>query len=83
MALTLSGRKAKLRLADFLNAAKAMGLEEKVVQRLIAGFYKALPKWQQLIKESFLSDEQKQAYEELVVTRLNRLKTEQVDKKPE
>ena len=27
-----------------------MGLEEKVVQRLIAVFYKALPKWQQIIK---------------------------------
>ena len=79
-ALTLSGKKTKLRLADFLNAAKTMGLEEKVVQRLIAGFYKALPKWQQLIKDSFLSEEQKQAYEELVVARLNRIKTEQVDK---
>ena len=79
-ALTLSGKKTKLRLADFLNAAKTMGLEEKVVQRLISGFYKALPKWQQLIKDSFLSEEQKQAYEELVVARLNRIKTEQVDK---
>lgn len=28
LALTLSGRKAKLHLADFLNAAKTMGLEE-------------------------------------------------------
>ena len=53
-----------------------MGLEEKVVQRLIADFYKALPKWQQLIKDSFLSEDQKHAYEELVVSRLNRLKTE-------
>ena len=72
LALTLSGRKTKLRLADFLNAAKAMGLEENVVQRLITGLHKALPKWQQLIKDSFLSEEQKQAYEELVVSRLNR-----------
>ena len=75
LALTLSGKKTKLRLADFLNAAKTMRLEENVVQRLITAFHKALPKWQQLIKDSFLSDEQKQAYEELVVARLNRLKT--------
>ena len=80
LALTLSGRKTKLRLADFLNAAKTMGLEEKVVQRLIVGLHKAFPKWQQLIRDSFLSEEQKQAYEELVVARLNRLKTEQVGK---
>jgi serine/threonine-protein kinase HipA len=38
------------------------------------------PKWQQLIKDSFLSEDQKQAYEELVIVRLNRLKTEQAGK---
>lgn len=80
LALTLVGKKTKLRLADFLNAAKTMGLEEKFVQRLVAGLHKVFPKWQQLIKDSFLSEEQKQAYEELVVSRLNRLKTEQVGK---
>ena len=81
LALTLAEKKTKLRLTDFLNAAKTMGLEENVVQRLVAGLHKVFPKWQQLIKDSFLSEEQKQAYEELVVSRLNRLKTEQVDKK--
>ena len=76
LALTLSGRKKKLRGDDFLNAAKTMGLEENVVQRLITSLYKALPKWQQLIQESFLSEEKKQAYEEFIVSRLNRLKIE-------
>ena len=73
LALTLAGKKTKLRLADFLNAAKTMGLEENVVQRLVAGLHKVFPKWQQLIKDSFLSDDQKQAYEELIVSRLDRL----------
>jgi serine/threonine-protein kinase HipA len=73
LALTLSGKKTRLRMSDFLNASKAMGLEENVVQRLIAGLHKALTKWQQLIKVSFLSEEQKQAYEELIVSRLDRL----------
>ena len=73
LALTLAGKKTKLRLTDFLNAAKTMGLEGNVVQRLIAGLHKALPKWQQLIKDSFLSEDQKQAYEELIVSRLDRL----------
>ena len=76
LALTLSGKKTKLRTNDFLNAAKTMGLEEGVVLRLITGLHKALPKWQQLIQDSFLSEDQKQAYEELVISRLNRLKTE-------
>ena len=73
LALTLVGKKAKLRLADFLNAAKTMGLEENVVQRLVAGLHKVFPKWQQLIKDSFLSEDQKQVYEELVIARLDRL----------
>ena len=73
LALTLSGKKTKLRMSDFLNAAKTMGLEENVVQRLVAGLHKVFPKWQQLIKDSFLSEDQKQVYEELVIARLDRL----------
>ena len=73
LALTLSGKKSKLKTSDFLNAAKTMGVEENIVLRLITSLHKALPKWHQLIQESFLSEEQKQAYEELAVARLNRL----------
>lgn len=73
LALTLAGKKTKLRLADFLDAAKTMGMEENIVLRLLAGLHKAFPKWQQLIKDSFLSEDQKLTYEELVVTRLDRL----------
>lgn len=73
LALTLSGKKTKLCMSDFISAAKTMGLEEKVVQRLIADLHKALPKWQTLIRESFLKEENKQAYEELVISRLSRL----------
>lgn len=72
-ALTLSGRKAKLQLEDFLNAATTMGLDEKVVRRLIDGLWKALPKWQTLIRNSFLSDDLKEAYEVLILSRLSRL----------
>lgn len=74
LALSLSGRKTKLRMTDFLNAAKSMGLEEKVVLRLIASLHKAFPKWQTLIRNSFLSEDMKEAYEELVIYRLARLK---------
>ena len=73
LALPISGRKIKLRLDDFLNAAQNMGLEEQVVIRLISGLQKALPKWRELIQNSFLSDDMKSRYEELVVSRLARL----------
>lgn len=73
MALPLFGRKTKLRLDDFLKAAKTMGLEDVVVLRLIASLQKALPKWQTLIHNSFLEKEMKDRYEELVISRLSRL----------
>lgn len=73
LALTLSGRKSNLRLDDFLKSAKTMGLEENVVLRLIASLQKALPKWQTLIRNSFLDDEMKKWYEELIQSRLKRL----------
>jgi len=73
LALPLSGRKTKLRLDNFLNAAKIMGLEENVVMRLITGLHKAFPKWQTIISNSFLSEEIKEKYEILIVSRLERL----------
>lgn len=73
LALSLCGRKTKLRLEDFLKAAKTMGLEESVVLRLIASFHKALPQWRMLIRHSFLSDEMKNKYEEFITSRLSRI----------
>ena len=73
LALTLSGRKNKLKLDHFLQAAATMGLEEKVVLRLIANMNKALPKWKTLIHSSFLSEDMKKAYEDTIVKRLERL----------
>ena len=73
LALTLSGRKNKLKLDDFLQAAATMGVEEKVVLRLIASMNKALPKWKTLIHSSFLSEDMKKAYEDTIVKRLERL----------
>lgn len=50
-----------------------MGLEDIVVLRLVASLQKALPKWQKLIRNSFLGDEMKIRYEELVISRLREL----------
>lgn len=73
LALTLSGRKSKLRLDDFLTSAKTMGLNENVVMRLITSLHKAFPKWQSLIRNSFLSEDRKTMYEALLSSRLSRL----------
>lgn len=73
LALSLSRRKSRLGLDDFMNAAKTMGLEDVVVLRLVASLQKALPQWQTLIHNSFLKKEMKDRYEELVISRLSRL----------
>ena len=73
LAPPLSGRKTKLRVADFLNTARTIGLEESVVLRLIKGLQEALPKWQVLIQSSFLDENMKKAYQELIMSRLSRL----------
>ena len=73
LAMTLSGRKSKLCLDDFLNTAKTIGLDKKIVLHLVKGFEKALPKWKSLIESSFLDEDIKKEYNKLIVSRLNRL----------
>ena len=73
LALTLNGRKSNLHLDDFLKAGMAMGLDRHVMVRLIENLHKYLPKWQTIIQASFLTDDMKEAYEQLVIDRLQRL----------
>lgn len=73
LALPLSGRKSRLKLDDFLRAGTTMGLENNVVVRLVENMHKALPKWRSLISDSFLSDEMKERYKQLIISRMNRL----------
>ena len=73
LALPLSSRKSRLKLDDFLRAGTTMGLENNVVVRLVENMHRALPKWRSLISDSFLSDEMKERYEQLIISRMNRL----------
>ena len=73
LALPLSGRKTKLHLANFLQAAATMGIKENVVRHLTDNMSKALPKWMQLINDSFLDETMKEKYRQTIETRLARL----------
>ena len=73
MALTLNGKKSRLRLTDFLQMAGTIGIEEKVTLRMVEQMHKALPKWQEIIARSFLSPEYQDRYEALIRERLERL----------
>ena len=73
LALPLAGKKSKLRRDDFIKAANTMGIDSKVVLGLIGNLQKALPKWRQLIRNSFLDEERKEAYLALIESRMRAL----------
>ena len=52
LALTLNGRKRKLRRNDFVQAMTASGMDEKVIDNLFKKFIKAIPKWDEWIDVS-------------------------------
>ena len=73
LALTLNGKKKKLKKADFQQAAQTVGLPPQLVDRLLKKYRRLLPSMQEWIARSFLSDPQKAAYAALLSQRLQRL----------
>jgi serine/threonine-protein kinase HipA len=74
MALTLNGRKKKLKKQDFVAAMNSLKVEEKQQANIFNKMAKALPKWQELINRSFMSNEFKEQYKTILTERMNRLK---------
>ena len=71
MALPINGKKAQIKLADFLKASDTMGIEQRVTLGLINGLRDAMPAWIDLINNSFLSDDMKQNYLDLISRRMD------------
>lgn len=74
MALTLNGQKKKLTKQDFVAAMKTLKVEEKQQENIFNKIAKALPQWQDLIDRSFMSDEFKAKYKNILTERVNRLR---------
>ena len=73
MALTINGRKKKLNRTDFLSFAGTIGLPEKTMQNIFNRLKKFVPKFETLIKESFLSEDMQTAYIELINERIGNI----------
>lgn len=71
MALSINGKKARIQLADFLKSSDTMGIEQRVTLGLIDGLRNAMPAWIGLINDSFLSDDMKQDYLDLISRRMD------------
>jgi serine/threonine-protein kinase HipA len=76
IALTLKGKKSNLKAADFIDyyAKERLQLNEKTVATTLQQMKKATPKWKELLEISFLSDEMKEKYFNLLETRLELFK---------
>ncbi len=69
LALTLNGKKRKLRQSDFRQAAGRAGLPEKVIDTMMTRFAGVRPDWHRFIDISFLPDPMKHAFHDLIDAR--------------
>ena len=73
LALTLNGKKKKLKRNDFVRFFSTLNLDEKQQLNIFRKMDKARAKWMDFIDMSFLSNENKIAYKELIADRFLRL----------
>ena len=73
LALTLNGKKKKIRQGDFLVLSKRFGLEDKTTDNIFLKFKNVIPSWQDFIEISFLPPELKTRYRELVAKKSNQI----------
>ena len=69
-ALTINGKKNRLKRTDFDSVAKSLQINEKTVAAIYQRFAKILPAWQQWIERSFLPAEMKKQYSDLIIAKL-------------
>ena len=68
LALTLNGKRRKIKRSDFEVAMNGCSLEKKIMDNLFSKFIKVTDKWLEFIDISFLPQEMKQQYK-LIITR--------------
>lgn len=68
LALTLNGKRRKIKRSDFEVAMNSCSLEKKIIDNLFSKFTKVAEKWLEFIDISFLPKEMKQQYK-LIITR--------------
>lgn len=69
-ALTIGGKKSRLTKVDFINLGLKFGLTERQIQNIFKRFMKAEDKMMELINISFLDEEQKKIYKDLLQQRI-------------
>jgi serine/threonine-protein kinase HipA len=73
LALTLNGRKKKIKRQDFVAAMSTLKLDVRQQQNIFNKMKKAMPKWLEMIDHSFINDDFKVQYKEMLQDRFERI----------
>lgn len=73
LALTLNGKKKRIRRDDFEKAMRENGMKDNAIAKLFDRFSKSAPKWHELINESFLPKALQKAYHDKIDIMAKRL----------
>lgn len=76
LALTLNARKRRLKIADFVALQKYLQIADKSMETTLKKFSAVMPAWSAIIDESFISENTKRRYKELINSRAKRLKND-------
>lgn len=72
LALTLNGKKSRLKRQDFVAAMNTLKVGNKQQQNIFSKMARALPEWLQQIDRSFMTSEFKEQYKTILLERANR-----------
>ena len=73
LALTLCGKKKRLRKSDFFSAMTSSGIPDKAAENILNKYAKLPKKWLDFINQSFLSKEMMEQYRQLLLLKHNQL----------
>jgi serine/threonine-protein kinase HipA len=73
LALTLNGKKRKLKKADFQQAMSRFDIDDRAIENIFGRFEKKLNFWSHFIDQSFIPEDIKQNYKALIQERVKQL----------
>ena len=74
LALHLNGKKRKITKNDFILSMKGSGVDEKIIGKIFQKFIKSIESWFDIIDSSFIPNEMKVQYKNLILLRIDSLK---------
>ena len=73
LALTLNGKKKKIKKKDFIEAMSRFHVDNKAIENIFNKFKMSIDDWNKFIDISFLPEEMKTGYHDLIVKRVDQI----------